>query len=154
MSTGRKVRLDPVLSLDIGSVRIGCARTVAATSLTAVLPTIQRTTDHDAITAIVSVIDEYGIALVILGLPVDLRGEQSQAAASVRAFGTLLAEAISQPIIYYDERLTTAQAAKMMTLAGLSHRQQRHRRDGAAAQLLLEAYLARRDSSPVTDVSP
>jgi putative Holliday junction resolvase len=81
------------------------------------------------------------IAGFVVGLPVHLDGRESQKSREARDFGQWLAATTEVPVVYFDERFTTAEADQFLGAAKLSKKQRAARRDKLAAQILLSAYL-------------
>ena len=86
-------------------------------------------------------VEREDISGFVVGLPIHTNGREGQKAAEARAFGRWLAEATALPVVFFDERFTTAQAESALWQAGLTHRQRKQRRDRLAAQILLQTYL-------------
>ena len=80
---------------------------------------------------------EVEVGRVVVGLPVGLSGADTQQTGEARAFAARLADAVDVPVELYDERFTTAIAARMS-----SHPTQRTSEDSRAAAVLLEDWLA------------
>jgi putative Holliday junction resolvase len=81
-----------------------------------------------------AVISEQGVERVVVGLPLSLDGGDSDQTRAARAFAARLGETVDVPVELYDERFTTAIAAR----AGGSASE-----DSRAAAVLLEDWLAR-----------
>jgi putative Holliday junction resolvase len=81
----------------------------------------------------------------VVGLPLDLAGEEGEWAGEVRAFGAELARRFGLPVEWVDERLTSVMAERAVRSMGLkrSDREQKGRVDAAAAALILQAHLDR-----------
>lgn len=76
---------------------------------------------------------------IVVGLPVHMSGKEGPRAKLVREFGALVEKASGLPVTYWDERLTSAQAAGI--LKGRGSRQRRAKIDVVSAQLILQSYL-------------
>ncbi len=146
-----------VLSLDLGSKRIGVAssdltRTLAS-PVTVVLRGRSHRDDHDAIAKIV---DEYEPDAIVVGLPVGLDGREGHAAALIRTEVAELALRFAVPVVLHDERFTTATAHRALQERNVKARDRRHVVDKVAAAVLLQSWLDgqtdTRDSGPVTAV--
>lgn len=87
----------------------------------------------------------------VVGLPVHGSGDESAKSTEARAFGRWLAEQTQLPVVFFDERYTTAQADAALAEAGLTSKQRKARRDKLAAQFLLAAYL---EASPADRERP
>lgn len=79
--------------------------------------------------------------LILIGLPLFLNGKESPMSQEVRRFGQLLQEKFGLQIIFWDERLTTAQGDKLLREADVKRRQREKVLDGIAAAILLQNYL-------------
>lgn len=130
-----------MLGLDIGEARVGVAVSDpdgrVATPLK-VLPARSLAADPSPLLRLVS---DYEAEAVVVGLPLSLDGTEGPQAARVRAFADRLASALPVPVEYWDERLSSAEARKAMTAAGVSDRDKRGSVDKVAASLLLQGWL-------------
>lgn len=131
-----------VVSLDLGSKRIGVAssdltRTLAS-PVTVVLRGRSHRDDHDAIAKIV---DEYEPDAIVVGLPVGLDGKEGQAAALIRAEVAELALRFTVSIVLHDERFTTATAHRALQERNMKAQERRHVVDKVAAAVLLQSWL-------------
>lgn len=86
-------------------------------------------------------IEEEKIDRIVVGLPIRMGGEEGQRAAEARAFGKWLHKVTGRPVVFWDERFTTAHAEQLLWGAGLTHKQRKARRDKVAAQIILQTYL-------------
>jgi putative Holliday junction resolvase len=77
----------------------------------------------------------------VVGLPIHTDGREGTKAAECRRFGEWLTGVTGLPVVYWDERFTTALAEDALWDAGLSHKKRRSRRDRVAAQMILQNYL-------------
>jgi len=130
-----------VLGIDYGRVRIGLALSDPLRITAQPLEVVRRTGDDATFDAIARVIDEREVTHIVLGLPLQLDGEEGPAAKEVRAFAVKLGERFETPIELWDERLSTAQAERAMLDADLSRAQRKKRRDKVAAQIFLQSWL-------------
>jgi len=138
--------LERILALDIGEKRIGIAVSDAERRLAfpvCVLPTAEVVAMARSFRRVLED-DEPG--LIVCGLPLSLDGAENAQAARVREVAAHLSEATGLPVEFEDERLSSAQAKRMLREAGLDERHQRGKVDGIAASLFLQAYLDRRNS--------
>ena len=133
-------RLGVRLAVDVGSARVGVARSdpggVLATPLT-VLPS------GPAIKAELSRLPVAEEAIeVIVGLPTSLSGREGPAAAGAREFASDLAVRLAPiPVRLVDERFTTTEAHDALRRGGKDARARRQAVDAAAAAILLQAAL-------------
>jgi putative Holliday junction resolvase len=77
----------------------------------------------------------------VIGLPIHISGNESQKSLEARKFGQWVAELTTLPVVFFDERFTSAQAEELLLNAELTKKRRKERLDKLAAQILLAAYL-------------
>ena len=130
-----------VLALDIGEVRVGVAVSDPAgrvASPVCVLPA-QEVLAH-AVT-FRRVLEDWEPELLVCGRPMTLAGEEGPQAARVREQAERVAAACGLPLEFEDERLSSAEARRILREQGLSERAMRGKVDMVAASLFLQAWL-------------
>ncbi|MBM6814089.1 Holliday junction resolvase RuvX [Thermophilibacter provencensis] len=130
-----------VLALDIGEVRVGVAVSDPAgrvASPVCVLPA-QEVLAH-AVT-FRRVLEDWEPELLVCGRPMTLAGEEGPQAARVREQAERVAAACGLPLEFEDERLSSAEAKRILREQGLSERAMRGKVDMVAASLFLQAWL-------------
>ncbi len=130
-----------VLALDIGEVRVGVAVSDPAgrvASPVCVLPA-QEVLAH-AVT-FRRVLEDWEPELLVCGRPMTLAGEEGPQAARVREQAERIATACGLPLEFEDERLSSAEAKRILREQGLSERSMRGKVDMVAASLFLQAWL-------------
>lgn len=130
-----------ILGVDFGTKRIGLAISDADRRIASPLATYARRDSARDARYFQELADQEEIERLVIGLPVHMSGDESQKAAEARAFGQWLGEMTNRPVVFWDERLTTAHAEQLLWDAGLTHKQRRDRRDRVAAQIMLQAFL-------------
>ncbi len=145
-----------LMALDVGEARIGVALSDAGGFLASPYTTLHTTRDEAATwAAIQQLIEETEAQGLIIGLPVSLDGEIHAQAERVMAFTERLKAHISLPVTFWDERLSTVEAERLLAERGLSPRARKkgqragHRRkqragqeiDALAAAVILQGYL-------------
>ncbi len=143
--TQRPFRSGVRLAVDVGSVRVGVARSdpggVLATPLT-VLPSGPGAKAELARAELARLAADQGAIEVIVGLPTSLSGHEGTAAAGAREFAANLARRLAPiPVRLVDERFTTAEAHDALRRGGKDSRARRQVVDAAAAAVLLQAAL-------------
>jgi putative Holliday junction resolvase len=131
-----------VIGLDPGSKRIGVAvsddaRRVA-TPIEVVARSGDRGRDHRTIAGLV---EEWEATLVVVGLPLGLRGEIGPAAQNVLDEVEALRATLPVPVETYDERLTTVTAERSLMDQRMRAPARRQVVDKVAAAVLLQAWL-------------
>jgi putative Holliday junction resolvase len=131
------------LGVDVGTVRVGVARSDPREVLAVPVTTLKRDerTDRD-IEELAALAVEYEAAGVVVGLPRTLAGREGRSADMARNFGARLAARIAPvPVEYVDERLTTVSAQRKLGEGGVRGRAGRAVIDQAAAVELLQHWL-------------
>ncbi|MBT2229686.1 Holliday junction resolvase RuvX [Nonomuraea sp. NEAU-A123] len=144
------MRFGSRIGVDVGSVRIGVARSDPSGLLATPVETVRRGQgDLDRIAAIA---DEHSAIEVVVGLPTSLSGREGPAAALAREFATSLAVRLAPtPVRLFDERLTTVAAQQGLRASGVRAKKQRAVVDQVAAVVLLQDAL---DVERATDRPP
>lgn len=130
------------LALDIGERRIGVAVSDEMGILAQPLMVLQREGVVKDVARIAQLVCEQGVETVVVGLPVTLRGERTQAAEKVQVFISHLRDAIDIPVVLVDERLSTVEANRRMVEADVRRGERRQHVDAVAAALILQRYLS------------
>jgi putative holliday junction resolvase len=134
------VRRGVRLAIDVGSARIGVARSDPGGSLASPLTTVTR--GRGDLARLAELTEQHGAIEVIVGLPTSLSGAEGRAAATARAFARSLAARLAPvPVRLVDERFTTVTAHDALAAAGRDSRARRGVVDQAAAAVLLQAAL-------------
>jgi putative pre-16S rRNA nuclease len=134
------------LGIDFGERRIGLALSDPTGTIAAPLDTLRRRAGKRApLTRLEQVARHFEVARLVVGLPLDLRGRETEWCTEVRVFGDDLAARLGIPVTYVDERLTSQMAERAVRSIGLrkTEREQKGRVDAAAAALILQAWLDR-----------
>lgn len=134
-----------MVGLDIGDVRIGIAVCDEREIIASGVETYRRTGDLDRDCAyIADRVEALSAQRVVLGLPINMNGTQGPACDKVRAFGEALLARCPVEQDYFDERLTSAQANRVLISADVSRKKRKNVVDMLAAQLILQAYIEAR----------
>lgn len=127
------------LGVDAGKVRVGVAVSDPDGILATPLATLAR---ENSITELARLVGEHDPVEVVLGLPVNLAGQEGPAAAHIRAYAEELAEAIAPvPVVLADERMSTVLATRRLSDRGVRGKRQRAVIDQAAAVEILQGWL-------------
>jgi putative holliday junction resolvase len=124
-----------VLALDYGSARCGCALSDPTGTLATPIDPIERPATRRGFARVTELVRDRGVERVVVGLPLGLSGADTAQTRETRAFADRLASAVAVPVEMYDERFTTAIAAR----SGDS----RTSEDSRAAAVLLDDWLFR-----------
>ncbi len=131
------------LGIDVGTVRVGVARSDPAGILATPVTTLRRDPATNAdIAEVRRLAEELGAVGVVVGLPQTLAGREGEAAAMARGYAELLAAALDIPVRHVDERLTTVSAQRKLQQGGVrGSKATRAVIDQAAAVELLQHWL-------------
>jgi putative pre-16S rRNA nuclease len=124
-----------VLALDYGSARCGCALSDPTGTLATPIGVIERPATRRGFARVVELVRDREAERVVVGLPLGLSGDDTRQTLEAREWARRLAAAIEVPVELYDERFTTAIAARS---GG-----DRAEEDSRAAAVLLGDWLAR-----------
>jgi putative Holliday junction resolvase len=143
------VRIGRLLGIDWGRTRIGIALSDESQTLAQPLSTLtRRAGKRPPIAKLLDVARAHAVTGVVVGLPLDERGLEGEAARSARAIGAAVAERGGLPVMLWDERFSTARALRAVKEMGGSTRGRKADVDALAAALMLQHYLdARRGTA-------
>ncbi len=134
MPTGRSV------CLDVGERRIGIAVSDDEGWLASPLQVLERREAARDFQRLADVVREQRAARVVVGLPRTLDGDIGPQARRVQRWTARLAPYLQVPIVYWDERYSTAEAYRRLAATGRARRP-RAPIDAAAAAVILQDYL-------------
>lgn len=129
-----------ILGVDPGQRRIGLA--VSDPTGTIASPHGFVDTDSgDPIAAVAALCTEYEVTAIVVGLALSLDGTEGPAAARCRDLGDALGRRTGLPIIYRDERFTTATAEDALIEGRVRRKDRKVKRDQVAASVMLQGHL-------------
>lgn len=132
-----------LLGLDLGTKTIGVAISDGVRYSATPLETITRTKFTKDAERLVALITENQAVGIVLGLPLNMDGSEGPRAQSARAFARNLAQKIAIPIVFWDERLSTAAVTRMMIDADVRRDKRAEVVDKLAASYILQGALER-----------
>ena len=144
-------------AIDYGTVRLGVAITDPEQRLASPLENYTRRGTAADAKWLAELAGAERIAGFVIGLPIHTSGNESQKSAEAREFGQWVTEVTALPVVFFDERYTTAHAEALLMDAELTKKRRKERLDKLAAQILLTAYLessrTNEASKPIEDQS-
>ena len=132
-----------ILALDLGERRIGLALSDPDLILASGRGVYLRRNPEEDLVYLERLVEEEDVGEIVLGLPRNMDGSLGKQAERALEFKALLEERLKRPVHLFDERLTSAEAERVLVEADLSRRRRREVRDELAAVLILQGYLDR-----------
>lgn len=127
------------LAVDVGKARVGVAQCDPDGMLATPTETIARA--ERAIDRLADLVREWAPIEVVVGLPINMRGERTASTDDAERFAQQLSERIDVPIRMLDERLSTVSAHSALRASGRTTRTSRTIVDQVAAVVLLQQAL-------------
>ncbi|MCF7729623.1 MAG: Holliday junction resolvase RuvX [Chthoniobacterales bacterium] len=131
--------MNRILGVDLGSVRIGLALSDELGWMAHPWQTLSRS--PQSATEIAHLVLEKKVATIVVGLPRNMNGTYGPASEQCSSFALELQKKTEAKVLLWDERLTTAAAARSLHEAGRSSKQQRSIIDQVAAQQILQDWM-------------
>ena len=128
-----------LLGLDVGGKRIGVAISDEGQILSSPWGMVEQ--GKSAIGEIRRIARETGAVAIVAGLPTGMSGKEGAQATETRRFADAVAGELGLPLSYWDERLTSTQAERMLIDAGMRRKDRRGQIDALAASLMLQGFL-------------
>jgi putative Holliday junction resolvase len=132
-----------LLGLDVGTKTVGLALSDVTRSVATPYSTLRRTKFTEDAKAILEVVEKNQVGGLVIGLPLNLDGSEGPRAQSTRAFARNLAARIELPIVFWDERLSTAAVERHLIEADASRKRRAEVIDRMAAAYILQGALDR-----------
>jgi putative holliday junction resolvase len=135
------VRMTRVVGIDLGSRRIGVAVSDGLGLTAQPHGMISRHGGIRDLEAIARVVQAMGAARVVVGLPLDPAGQETDAARRARSFAEKLAAHLALPVDLIDESFSTVEATDVLLAADVSRKRRREVVDKPAAAIILQRWL-------------
>jgi putative holliday junction resolvase len=133
-----------VLGLDVGLRRIGVAVSDPLGITAQGLETLQRRNKKHDLAWLERVIREYDVKEIVVGLPLRMSGAEGTQAEKIRVFAEMLAKEFGLPVHFWDERLTSSEANRLLRETELSIEKRGKAVDRMAAVLILQGWMESR----------
>jgi putative Holliday junction resolvase len=140
-----------LIGIDVGSKTLGLALSDATRNIASGLVTLRRSRLTADLHRLLDLAAEHGVCGFVVGLPLNLDGSEGPRAQATRAFVRNLAKVTTLPIVYWDERLSTAAAERVLLEADTSRRRRAAVVDKVAATLILQTALDRMNYASRTE---
>ena len=133
------------VALDIGEVRCGIAASDASGRVASPVKVLPMAEVRANARTWRRILEDYEPEVLVCGLPMTLAGEEAAQAARIREEAGRIAQMCGLPLEFQDERLSSAEAKRILHEGGLSERDMRGKVDMVAASLFLQAWLDAHD---------
>ena len=131
-----------LLGLDVGTKKIGVAVSDPSWTIASPLTVIERTKFSSDADLLFALVDENQASGLVVGLPVEMDGNEGRQAQSVRTFVDNLLNLRDIPVAFWDERLSTVAVERVLVeSADLSRKKRAKVVDRAAAAYILQGVL-------------
>jgi len=134
-----------ILGIDYGHKRFGLALSDAGETLASPLPVYQRRDTKEDNAFLAQLVEEKEVCQIVVGLPRNMNGSLGEMAQEVLAFVDTLRQRLGLPVDTFDERLSSAEAERVLIQADLSRKRRKTLQDSLAAVLILQGYLESRN---------
>jgi putative Holliday junction resolvase len=130
-----------ILALDLGKKRIGLAISDPLGITAQGLPNLVRINKRTDFAALEQLVRERQVGLILMGNPINMRGDEGRQSGWVREFAQALKERTGLPVKLWDERLTSVEAGRVLRSSGISIEKRAAAVDRLSAVILLQSYL-------------
>lgn len=147
-------KLMRIMGLDVGSKTIGVAISDELGITAQGFKTIKRKAMEDDLRELYTIISQFQIEKIVVGLPKNMDGSLGKQAEFVLGWIEDFKNKIQLPVETWDERLSTVEASKTLLKADLSRKKRKGVIDKLAAVLILQGYLQQIRSRKDEPLSP
>ncbi len=130
-----------ILGLDVGARRIGLAVSDPLGLTAQGLPTLHRRNRRYDQSELRKVVREYEVSEIVVGNPLRMSGQTGAQAEKMAAFAEQISQELSLPVHLWDERLSTAEAHRLLDETDIRDARRREVIDKMAAVLILQSFL-------------
>ncbi len=133
------------LGIDFGTKRVGLALSDRSNMIASPYKTLNYVSEKDLITQLETIVTKNDIEILVLGLPINMKGEDTAQTIKVRDFKEILS-ALRIPIVYEDERLSSVSAINSLMLQNVKTGHNKPEIDKTAAAIILQQYLDKKSN--------
>ena len=130
-----------ILAIDYGDVRVGLAISDLTQTIAQPFKTLLYSDSNNLLNQLDNIIKENDIGLIVVGIPYNMKGEDTQQTTKVREFISLMQDNLMIEIKLIDERLTSLEAEKIMHKMNIKTGSNKTKIDKIAASIILQEYL-------------
>ena len=128
------------LGIDFGTKRVGLALSDRTNMIASPYKTLNYDSENDLVTQLETIVSENDIEILVLGLPINMKGEDTMQTTKVRDFKEILST-LGIPIVFEDERLSSVSAINSLMLQNVKTGHNKPEIDKTAAAIILQQYL-------------
>ncbi|MDH7800595.1 MULTISPECIES: Holliday junction resolvase RuvX [unclassified Rhizobium] len=132
-----------IAGLDLGTKTIGLAMSDLSRRFATPRPVLKRVKFTQDAAVLLAFAEKEKVAAFIIGLPINMDGSAGPRAQATRAFVRTMGEKTALPFIFWDERLSTVAAERVLLEMDVSRAKRAERIDSAAASFILQGALDR-----------
>jgi putative Holliday junction resolvase len=136
-------RTGRIVALDIGTKRVGVAVCDELRVTARPVTTVERKSWKKLLSQVKQIVAKYDAAALVLGLPYNFDGSESEMSADARRLARNFALSLDTPVFLQDERVTSYEAKSRLWQRGLSEKEVEREKDAEAAAIILEDFLDR-----------
>lgn len=137
-----------IMSLDVGTKRIGIAVSDELGITANGLQTLKRTDNKSDIKKLKNLCSELNVEKVIVGIPYNTDGQISKNGQVIKNFSEKLRKELSLPVDYINEAFTTMDAQQYLLEANMSRKKRKKVIDKLSAVIMLQEYLEQMRENP------
>jgi putative holliday junction resolvase len=130
-----------MLGLDVGARRIGIAISDPLGITAQGLDTLHRQNKRLDFEKLEKIVRDYGVTQIVVGLPLRMSGLEGTQAEKMQLFAEELRKRFQLPVHLWDERLTSAQANRLLRETEMSIKRRGQVVDQMAAVLILQSFM-------------
>lgn len=137
-----------IMGLDYGSKTIGVAVSDSLGLTAQPFETIERSKENKlrrSLVRITEIVEENNIKEIVVGLPVNMDGSESERVLRTLEFVEKLKQRVNIPVVMQDERLTTVEANEILDESGVKKENRKKFIDMVAAGIILREYMEKKD---------
>ena len=128
------------IGIDLGTKRVGLALSDALNIIASPFKTLTFIDNDDLVSKLSDIINDNNNKTIILGLPLNMSGVDTEQTKKVRTFKASLAK-LNIPILYEDERLSSVSAKKSLVMQNVKTGHNKAEIDRTAAAIILQQFL-------------
>lgn len=142
------------MGLDVGTKTVGVAVADELGFTAQPVETVRRKSLRLDLEALGKLAKNYGVDTAVVGLPLNMDGSEGPRALASRKFAAEVEKALGLSVELWDERLTTAEAQRVLIAADVSRARRKEVVDTVAASIILQGWLDARPGARRTDEEP